>query len=111
MALDRVQDQYGIERAYFNYHELLEQNDIDIVDNCTNTLPRKQITLDALAAYKHVLSEKPFARSLIDAFEMIEAAERNGLHLSIHQPTRWYYPCAVTRELIMKGILGDVFYI
>ncbi|UCE08458.1 MAG: Gfo/Idh/MocA family oxidoreductase, partial [bacterium] len=89
----------------------LGQNDIDIVDICMNTLPHKQITLDALVAHKHVLSEKPFARSLTAAFKMVEAAKRNGVHLAIHQPTRWYYPCAVTRELIMKGILGDVFYI
>ncbi len=110
-ALDRARIDYGIERGYLDYHQLLEQNDIDIVDICTNTFPRKQITLDALASGKHVLSEKPFARKLSDALEMVQVAERSGVHLAVHQPTRWYYPCAVTRELIMKGFLGDVFYI
>jgi predicted dehydrogenase len=110
-ALDRAQADYGIERAYQDYHQLLEQKDIDIIDICTNTFPRKQITLDALAAGKHVLSEKPFARTLGDALEMVDTAERNGVHLAIHQPTRWYHPCAIARELIIKGLLGDVFYI
>lgn len=110
-ALDRAQADYGIERAYQDYHQLLEQDDITIVDICTNTFPRKQITLDALTAGKHVLSEKPFARTLADALEMVETAERNGVHLAIHQPTRWYHPCAIARELITKGLLGDVFYI
>jgi len=110
-ALDRARRDYGIERGYLDYRQLLEQADIDIVDVCTNTFPRKQITLDALAAGKHVLSEKPFARSYADALQIVNAAEQAGVHLAIHQPTRWYYPCAVTRELIIKGFLGDVFYI
>lgn len=110
-ALDRARSDYSIKRTYLDYHQLLEQRDIDIVDICTNTFPRKQITLDALAARKHVLSEKPFARTVADALEMVETAERNSVHLAIHQPTRWYYPCAVTRELIINGFLGDVFYI
>ncbi len=49
--------------------------DVDIVDICTNTFPRKQITLDALAAGKHVLSEKPFARTLADALKIVETAQ------------------------------------
>jgi predicted dehydrogenase len=110
-SLDQAQQMYGISRTFLNYHELLNQEDIDIVDICTNTFPRKQITLDALNAKKHVLSEKPFARSVSDAVEIVETAEKNGVHLAIHQPTRWYYPCAVVRDLIIKGILGDVFYI
>ncbi|MGB6121549.1 MAG: Gfo/Idh/MocA family oxidoreductase, partial [Bacteroidota bacterium] len=110
-ALDRAQADYGIERVYQDYHQLLEQQDIDIIDICTNTFPRKQITLDALAAGKHVLSEKPFARTLADALEMVETAERNGVHLAIHQPTRWYHPCSIARELTLKGLLGKIFYI
>lgn len=109
--LDQAAELFGIERGYLDYRDLLEQDDIEIVDICTNTFPRKQITLDALAAGKHVISEKPFARSYGDALEMVEAAEKAGVHFAIHQPTRWYYPCAIARELIRKGHLGDVYYI
>jgi len=110
-SLDQARQMYGIKRSFLDYHDLLNQEDIDIVDICTNTFPRKQITLDALKATKHVLSEKPFARSLSDALEIVETAEKNNVQLAIHQPTRWYYPCAVARELVEKGFLGDVFYI
>jgi len=110
-ALEQARRDYGIEKTFLDYHQLLAQPEIDIVDICTNTFPRKQITLDALAAGKHVLSEKPFARSVSDAAEMVKCAEQNKVKLAIHQPTRWYYPCAVARELIIQGILGKVFYI
>jgi len=110
-ALDQVQSRYGIERLYSDYRDLLEQEDIDIIDICTNTFPRKEITLKALQAGKHVLSEKPFARTVNDAKEIIATADAHGVQLAIHQPTRWYYPCVVTRALIDKGFLGDVFYI
>ncbi len=110
-ALDTARNEYGIKNVYFNYQDLLKRENIDIVDICTNTFPRKQITLDALNAGKHVLSEKPFARTYADALEIVETAEKNKVILAIHQPTRWYYPVSVTRELIQKGFLGDVFYI
>jgi predicted dehydrogenase len=110
-ALDQARDIYGIEQGYLDYRDMLEQSDIDIVDICTNTFPRKRITLDVLAAGKHVLSEKPFARTLADAVEIVEAAERHGVHLAVHQPLRWHYPVGVTRALIDEGILGEVFYI
>ena len=110
-ALQKAQDVYNIKRLYTDYTELLQQDDIDIVDICTNTFPRKQITLAALNAGKHVLSEKPFARSVTDAFELVETAKRNNVHLAIHQPTRWYYPCSVARELAVKGFLGEIFYV
>lgn len=110
-ALDEAHAVWGIRRGYLDYRDLLNLSDISIVDICTNTFPRKKITLDALAAGKHVLSEKPFARTTADALEIVESAGRNGVHLAIHQPTRWYYPCAVTRELIMRNLLGDIFYI
>jgi predicted dehydrogenase len=110
-ALDRARKLYGIERTFLDYHQLLNQKDIDIVDICTNTFPRKQITLDALKAGKHVISEKPFARSIADTMEMVHAAKDAGVKLAIHQPTRWYYPCAISRELIMKNFLGDIFFI
>ena len=110
-ALDRAAESYAIKRRYLDYRDLLAQDDIDIVDICTNSFPRKQITLDAVAAGKHVLSEKPFARSYADALEIVEAAEAAGVRLAVHQPTRWYYPCALARALIVKGYLGDIFYI
>ena len=110
-ALAQARKLYCIEKTYLDYHQLLDQKDIDIVDICTNTFPRKQITLDALKAGKHVISEKPFARSIADAQEMIQAADCAGVKFAIHQPTRWYYPCSVARELILKGLLGDIFYI
>jgi predicted dehydrogenase len=109
-ALDQARKLYGIERACLDFYQLLDQKDIDIVDICTNTFPRKQITLDALKAGNHVLSEKPFARSIADALEMVQAADRASVKFAIHQPTRWYYPCAVARQLIMKDFLGDIFY-
>ena len=109
-ALERARSQQGIEHTYADYRHLLDHKDIDIVDICTNTFPRKQITLDALDAGKHVLSEKPFARSVKDAEEMVERADEAGVALAIHQPTRWYYPCAVAKALLDQGYLGELFY-
>lgn len=107
--LQGTQDLWGIERGFLDYRQLLDDKEVKIVDVLTNTFPRKQIVLDAIAAGKHVMSEKPFARSFADAREMVDAADRAGVLLAVHQPTRRYYPFAMAKALIDQGYIGEPF--
>lgn len=50
---------YGIERTCKDYHEILEDEEIDVVDICTPPFLHPQITREALQAGKHVICEKP----------------------------------------------------
>ena len=51
--LDEAASRFGIERGYLDHRKLLEQDDVDIVDVCTNTFPRKQITREYRTAKKY----------------------------------------------------------
>jgi len=106
-----TKERWNIKKGFLDYHRLLQLDEVKIVDVLTNTFPRKQILLDAIRSSKHVTSEKPFVRSYKNGVEIVEAAEKAGVKLTVHQPTRHYYPFALARVLIEKGYIGEPFFI
>jgi predicted dehydrogenase len=65
----------------------------------------------ALQAGKHVLVEKPLATRVVDAYELADLAEAEGLvlmpgHTFIYSP-----PVNAVRELVRDGTIGDVHFI
>jgi predicted dehydrogenase len=108
---EATRDRWDIPAAFTDYRELLDRTDIPVVDVLTNTFPRRQIILDAIAAGKHVISEKPFARTYADGREMVEAAEKAGVLLAVHQPTRQYYPMAMAKAMIDAGFIGEPYFL
>jgi predicted dehydrogenase len=57
-----------------DYRELLARNDVDAVDICTPTPLHTEMVVAALAAAKHVISEKPLARTVEQGRHIAEAA-------------------------------------
>src|SRR5687768_541604 len=51
--------EYGVGGAYDDYRRLLDRNDVDVIDLCTPNNLHHQMALDALAAGKHLVVEKP----------------------------------------------------
>ena len=76
---------FGTEDAkvYEDYKELLKDETIDVVHVCTPNRSHSFITIDALEAGKHVMCEKPMAKTAADAKRMVEAAEATGKKLTI----------------------------
>ena len=54
--------QFGVERVYTDPQDLINDPDVEMVDVCTPTDTHLPLSLAAIAAGKHVLSEKPLAR-------------------------------------------------
>src|SRR5688572_30572 len=50
---------YGVPAAYDDYRRLIERADVDVIDLCTPNNLHHQMALDALAAGKHLIVEKP----------------------------------------------------
>ncbi|HHW30572.1 MAG TPA: Gfo/Idh/MocA family oxidoreductase [Clostridiaceae bacterium] len=104
-------EKYGAKRVYTDYKEMLKDPEIDAVAVVTPDYAHKEPVLDAAAAGKHILVEKPMATSLADAIEMHEAAKKYGVILMPDFHNRWN-PCFVTaKESIADGSLGAPKYI
>src|SRR5437870_8618745 len=67
----------GIPHFTTEYRELVERADVDLVLVLTSAQSHAEITRAALAAGKHVLTEKPFATSLEDGAELVELSKRS----------------------------------
>ena len=95
------------ERIFADYHELLAQPEIDLVEILLPHHLHYQATLDALAAGKHVSVQKPMALTVAEADGMIAAARAAGLSLKVYENFIFYPPVQRAKSLIDNGEIGD----
>lgn len=109
---ERAASQYGIEDAqvYENYKTLLEDRSIDVVHVCTPNSTHADISVAALEADKHVMCEKPMAKTTEEAKRMVEAAERSGKKLTIGYNNRFRKDSQYLHNICARGDLGDIYY-
>ncbi len=104
--------EYGAEGAktYTDYHKLLEDKTIDVVYVLTPNRMHAQVSIDALNAGKHVMCEKPMAKTAADARAMVEAAKKSGKKLTIGYQHRHKVEARYLKSVIERGDLGDIYY-
>lgn len=95
-------------RFYNSYEELVANEDVDLVDICLPTALHKDAALEAARDGKHVILEKPMARNLEDAREIIGAFEKSGTRLFVGQVVRFFPEYARIKEMYDAGDLGEV---
>ncbi|MEC0268687.1 Gfo/Idh/MocA family oxidoreductase [Paenibacillus anseongense] len=100
----------GETRVYEDYRELLKDSTIDIVHVCTPNDSHAEITIAALEAGKHVMSEKPMAKTAADARRMVEAAKRTGKKLTVGYNNRFRSDSQHLHQLCSEGELGDIYF-
>jgi predicted dehydrogenase len=82
---------------------------VEIVDIATPPEGRAPLIRRALAAGKHVLSQKPLAVEVEEARALADEADRLGLRLAVNQNARWAPSWRVATLLVEQGAVGDVF--
>ncbi len=107
----RFVDQYNCGVAVEDYHEVINDPEVDAISVCTPNLMHSVITIDALRAGKHVLCEKPAARILSEALEMQQVQHETGKVLNIGVVCRFNSAVNEVRRRIMNGELGEVYHV
>jgi predicted dehydrogenase len=100
-------DLSGIKR-YSDYKQLLADPAIDLVDVCLPTDQHESVVLQALAAGKHVLVEKPIATELSAANRMVNAAKDAGRQLLVGQVLPFFPEFAFAAETVRSGRYGKL---
>jgi predicted dehydrogenase len=90
-----------------DYHQLLEDPRIDAVVITTPEFLHAEQAIAALEMGKHVLCEKPMARTLAEADAMIAAAEASGVQLMIAHSRRFTGRYQRAHELLASGTIGE----
>lgn len=104
-------EKYGCGTAVTDYHDILNDAELDAVSVCTHNDFHSIISIDFLKAGKHVLCEKPAARILSEALEMQMVAHETGKILNIGVCNRFNTYVMKIRELIENGELGEVYHV
>ncbi len=98
-------------RTYTDVKELLKEGAVDL---CVVILPHNlhaEVAVQCAEAGKHVVVEKPMCLTVAEADAMIEAARKNGVMLSVFHNRRRDGDFLAIREVIERGVIGDLFHI
>lgn len=87
---------------------LLARTDVDAVSLPLPDHLHHRVALDAIAAGKHVLCEKPLAMNAAEAEEMLEAGEAAGVVHAVHMQRRYSPAARYVAELVAEGFLGEL---
>jgi predicted dehydrogenase len=97
--------------VYPDLDAALGDPDVDFVFVCTPNEVHRPIALAALAAGKHVITEKPAMLNAAEISEVMAAAQQAGKLFIVHQNRRWDEDYLVMKQLHDEKALGDVTFI
>ncbi len=92
-------------QLYADFEAMLA--DVDVVDICTPTHLHHQMVLQAAAAGKDIICEKPLARTAVQGQEMIAACESAGVKLFVAHVVRFFPEYAQAQAIIASGDIGQ----
>jgi len=105
-AVEAARALFGWARAETDWRKIATAPDIDIVDIGTSNDTHCEMAIAALQAGKALICEKPLARNLAEARQMLAAARRSdAVHLVCHNYRR-IPAIALARQMIAAGELG-----
>ena len=96
-------DDLGVQKSYDDYHEMLEQEKIDIVICCAENAQHPAVVEACAQHGVHVIIEKPMAASLQDGLQMARTARAAGIELIVNWPTTWQPASHKAKEQIDSG--------
>jgi len=103
-------DKFGCE-VTVGWEGVVKRSDLDAVVICTPPHLHAQISIAAMESGKHVLCEKPLARTLQEAEAMVRAAESNRVKLKCGFNHRYHPAIKKARELLGQGRIGKPSFI
>ncbi len=110
-AVKAAQD-FGAEgaKAYTDFDEMLKNEKLDVVHICTPNNMHAAATIASMEAGCHVMCEKPMAKNVEQAQQMLDAQKRTGKKLTIGYQNRFAPEQLYLHEACENGDLGEIYY-
>ncbi|HZJ56819.1 MAG TPA: Gfo/Idh/MocA family oxidoreductase [Clostridia bacterium] len=104
-------EKYGCGSAVVDYRDILDDDEIVAVSVCTPNNVHADISIDFMRAGKHVLCEKPAARTYEEALRMQKVQNETGKILNIGVVNRFNNGVNVIKNMIDEGELGEIYHV
>ena len=110
--LDRIgrpaaQEFYGDENAWKN---LVEMPDLDLIYICTPWVWHTTMAVYAMENGKHVVSEVPIARTIDEAWQLVETSEKTKKHCMMLENCCYDFFELLTLNMARNGLFGDIVH-
>lgn len=97
--------------TWMDADDMIANGDFDtVIISVPNTLHLTMVQKCAEAG-KNIICEKPAAMTVAEFDQMVEAVEKAGVHMTIHQQRRWDVDYRTMKEVYDQKLLGDVYII
>ena len=103
--------QLAKEKGIFVYESndaIFADSNVDIIVVATPNDIHKELVIKGLSSGHNVICEKPVALSTAEFDCMVEAAEKSGKMLSVHQNRRWDADFLAIKSIIDNNVMGEV---
>lgn len=97
----------GVESTVKDYHEILNDPEIDAVMICSSTNTHSPISIEAINAGKHVFCEKPIDHDLANIKKVVDALNGKNLKYQVGFNRRFDHNFEAVKNAIMEGKIGD----
>ena len=104
-SADKKAEALGAKRGYGGYEELVRDPDVQVVHNATPNYLHYPVNAAAIAAGKHVVSDKPLAMTAAEAKKLLDAANKAGI---VHAVTFNYRGNPLVQEARLRVARGDI---
>jgi predicted dehydrogenase len=105
----KVGSKFNVPLISDNYHEILKDPTIDVIDIATGNDAHFQVSLDAIAAGKHVLCEKPVNRDARETQRAADLAKAKGVKTKLGFTFRYAPAVQMAKDLIDSGFIGEPY--
>ncbi len=104
-------DSFSIPRVYRSWKDVISDNTVEVVHNCTPNNLHHAINKAAILAGKHIISEKPLTISSRESAELLRLLQSRPLVNAVNFNYRFYPLVQHARAMLRGGTLGDVYMI
>ncbi|MEO2001489.1 MAG: Gfo/Idh/MocA family oxidoreductase, partial [Pirellulales bacterium] len=109
--LNAVADQFGVEKRYTSYDDVLADKDIDFVHINSPIPDHAWMSLKALDAGKHVMCTVPMATTIDECRQIVEKVQTTGLKYMMAETVVYSREFLFIKELYEKGELGKIQHV
>jgi predicted dehydrogenase len=109
-AVTHQAERYGWENVETDWRRTVSRNDIDLVDICTPIDSHRDIALSAAKAGKAIFCEKPLAKDLEEAQQMLNTVEQSKVPHFLACTFRTVPAVILAKQLVEEGELGEIFH-
>jgi predicted dehydrogenase len=106
---ETLAQKFGVPAIYDNPEKLFRHEKLDFVDIITEVDAHAKFTLMAARHKVPIICQKPMARSLREAEQMVAACRKAGVWFAIHENWRWQTPMMELKRLLDAKVIGEPF--